>query len=103
MLDVQLPILLDSERIADFCKARGIRRLSLFGSVLRKDFDVHVSDVDVLAEFHPEALNALGFEYFEYGDALSQSIDARVDFCSKLNRHVRKAIGSDLVPIYVEA
>jgi len=31
----ELPIAIDREKIAEFCRARGIRRLSLFGSVLR--------------------------------------------------------------------
>ena len=35
----ELPIPLDREKIAAFCRARGIRKLSLFGSVLRDDFD----------------------------------------------------------------
>ena len=35
----ELPIQIDREKIAEFCRARGIRKLSLFGSVLRDDFD----------------------------------------------------------------
>ena len=46
----ELPIRIDREKIATFCRARGIRKLSLFGSVLRDDFDPARSDVDVLAE-----------------------------------------------------
>jgi uncharacterized protein with HEPN domain len=46
----ELPIPIDREKIAEFCHARGIRKLSLFGSVLRDDFDPARSDVDVLAE-----------------------------------------------------
>jgi predicted nucleotidyltransferase len=42
----------DRERIAEFCRQRGIRRLALFGSVLRPDFTAD-SDVDVLVEFVP--------------------------------------------------
>ena len=49
----ELPIVIDREKIAEFCRARGIRKLSLFGSVLRDDFDPQRSDVDVLAEFAP--------------------------------------------------
>jgi len=48
--------------------ARGIRKLSLFGSVLRDDFDPARSDVDVLAEFEPDALKGVGFRYFGYGE-----------------------------------
>jgi len=46
----ELPIQLDREKIAAFCRAHGIRKLSLFGSVLRDDFDPARSDVDLLAE-----------------------------------------------------
>ncbi len=41
-----------SEVIADFCRRHHIRKLSLFGSVLRDDFRPE-SDVDVLVEFEP--------------------------------------------------
>ena len=38
------------EKIAEFCRRNHIRRLALFGSVLRDDF-CGESDVDVLVEF----------------------------------------------------
>ncbi len=63
----ELPIQIDRERIARFCKERGIRKLSLFGSVLRQDFDPQQSDVDVLAEIEPDVLKNVGFQYFGYG------------------------------------
>ena len=43
---------LPQDRIAEFCRRYYIRRLSLFGSVLREDFRPD-SDVDVLVEFEP--------------------------------------------------
>ena len=79
---VELPIQIDPRQVAAFCKDRGIRRLSLFGSILREDFDPTQSDVDVLAEFHPEALTRLGLDYFGYSEELSQILGARVDLCS---------------------
>jgi len=42
------------DKIADFCRRYRIRKLALFGSVLREDFRPD-SDVDVLVEFEPEA------------------------------------------------
>ena len=42
----------DSEALARFCQRHRIRKLSLFGSVLREDFGTQ-SDVDVLVEFFP--------------------------------------------------
>ncbi len=40
------------DRVADFCRRNGIRRLAVFGSVLTDRFS-DASDVDVLVEFEP--------------------------------------------------
>lgn len=40
------------EELKAFCERYGIRRLALFGSVLRDDFSP-TSDIDVLVEFEP--------------------------------------------------
>lgn len=45
---------LPKDEIAAFCRRNRIRRLSVFGSVLRDDF-APTSDVDVLVEFEPDA------------------------------------------------
>lgn len=45
-------ISIDHEMLARYCQDHGIRRLSLFGSVLRDDFRPD-SDVDMLGEFEP--------------------------------------------------
>ncbi|MBN1291191.1 MAG: nucleotidyltransferase family protein [Candidatus Latescibacteria bacterium] len=46
-------ITFDHEAIESFCLKNGIKKLSLFGSVLRDDFGPD-SDIDVLVEFMPE-------------------------------------------------
>ena len=51
-------ISVDKEQIAAFCRKHHIRRLALFGSVLRQDFPPD-SDVDVLVEFEPESVPGL--------------------------------------------
>lgn len=47
-------IKIDRDKVAEFCRSNRIRKLSLFGSVLRSDFSPK-SDVDVLVEFEPDA------------------------------------------------
>ena len=42
------------EQVADFCQANGIRRLAIFGSILRDDFTPK-SDIDMLVEFQADA------------------------------------------------
>ena len=55
-MPARLPI--DRDMIAAFCQRHRIRKLSLFGSVLRDDFGPD-SDVDVLVEFEPDAVPGL--------------------------------------------
>ena len=96
----ELPISLDHEKIDAFCRGKGIHRLSLFGSVLRKDFDPVLSDLDVLAEFLPGALHGVGLDYFGYGDELSEILGRKVDFCSKLNKYILPKVKSEMLTIY---
>jgi predicted nucleotidyltransferase len=96
----ELPIQIDREKIAEFCRTRGIRKLSLFGSVLRDDFDPERSDVDVLAEFEPDALKGVGFRYFGCGEELAAILGRKVDFCSRLNKHIEATVRQEAIPIY---
>jgi len=66
----------DKRLLADFCKKRHIRRLSLFGSVLRPDFGDD-SDIDVLVEFEPGFTP--GFSFFGIQDELSEMLGRNVD------------------------
>lgn len=49
----QVPITLSNKLISEFCERWHIRKLSLFGSILRDDFRP-ASDIDVLIEFDPK-------------------------------------------------
>jgi len=99
----ELPIQIDREKIAEFCRARRIRKLSLFGSVLRDDFDPVRSDVDVLAEFEPGVRP--GLKFFGYGDELSAIVGCKVDFNTEawLSQYFRDEVVREAVPIYEQA
>ena len=103
MTQAELPIQIDSEKISAFCRARGIRKLSFFGSVLRNDFDPARSDVDVLAEFEPGALHGVGFRYFGYGEELAAILGRKVDFCSRLNKYIEDRVRREALTIYERA
>lgn len=66
--------------LAAFCRAHGIRRLSVFGSALRKDFGPE-SDVDVLVEFErdriPGLLGVAGMEIELFAMFGNRKIDSR--------------------------
>ena len=51
-------VIIDKSALAEFCRQNRIRKLSLFGSILRDDFGP-ASDVDMLVEFEPAAIVGL--------------------------------------------
>ena len=61
------------EEIAAFCQRNHIRRMALFGSVLRDDFTPE-SDVDVLVDFEPG--QTLGLEFITMQDELSELLNS---------------------------
>ena len=64
------------DEIAAFCRRHHIRRLALFGSVLRDDFGDD-SDIDVLVEFEPG--HVPGFAFISMQDELSEILGRKVD------------------------
>jgi len=64
------------EKIADFCKRNHIRRLSIFGSAVRKDY-AKESDIDVLVEFDKKHIPGLAF--FDMQDELARILGRKVD------------------------
>ena len=54
-MSASLPMSIPKEPLAVFCRQHGIRKLSLFGSILRDDFRPE-SDIDVLVEFEPDRI-----------------------------------------------
>ena len=69
-------IAIPSDQLSEFCRRHHIRKLSLFGAVLRDDFQPD-SDVDILVEFEPGHVPGLAF--FGMEDELSQLLGRRVD------------------------
>ncbi len=81
------------EKIAEFCERHHIRRLSLFGSVLREDFGPE-SDIDVLVEFEPGHVPGF-FRLFDLEEELSGLFGGRkVDLLTPqdLSRYFRDEV-----------
>jgi hypothetical protein len=83
---------MNRQEIESFCKKHHIRRLALFGSVLRKDFGPQ-SDIDVLIEFDPEHVPGLirlaGMEQ-ELSELLGRKVDLRTP--EDLSPYFRKEV-----------
>jgi predicted nucleotidyltransferase len=101
-VDAQLPISIDHTKIAAFCLERSIRKLSLFGSVLREDFSP-ASDVDVLIEFLPG--KAPGLAFFGYAEQLAAIVGRAIDLNTPgfLNKRFRDEVLTRAVTIYEQA
>jgi predicted nucleotidyltransferase len=83
------------QEIADFCRANRIRRLALFGSVLRDDFTAS-SDVDVLIEFDAGARVGM-IRLAKLEMELSQLLGRKVDLNTRgfLSKYYRDQILSE--------
>ena len=90
------------EELARFCQRNHIRRLALFGSVLRDDFTPD-SDVDVLVEFGPGHTPGLAFFGMEY--ELSEMLGRKVDLNTPgfINPRFRDRAQSEAEVQYVAA
>ena len=87
-----IAIAIDRQEIAAFCRRHHIRKLALFGSVLRRDFRPD-SDVDVLVEFepgHPVGLIRLAGIERELSGLLGRKADIRTP--ADLSRYFRDEV-----------
>jgi predicted nucleotidyltransferase len=68
------------EELQALCRRFHVRRLDLFGSATRGDFDPEHSDIDFLVEFDREHPEALSFgTYFGFKEALEALLGRPVD------------------------
>ena len=99
-----LPARIDipTEQIAQFCRRNRVRRLALFGSVIRDDFRPE-SDVDVLVEFEPGY--AAGFVFFQMRRELTAMLGREVDMhtAASLSPYFRQEVLDEAEEIYVAA
>lgn len=103
--EAYLPIDLDRDRIAEFCRKWKITELSLFGSVLTREFGPD-SDVDFLATFAPDARWSL-FDIIGAEMELKEIVGRDVDLADRsaveasANWIRRRSILKSAQPLYV--
>ena len=99
-MSLRVPI--DQNRLAEFCRQNGVRRLAVFGSALRDDF-AQGSDVDVLVEFEPG--RTPGLKFFGMQEELSRIFGRTVDLHTQasLSRHFRSQVLAEAEDQYVTA
>ena len=89
---VNIPV--SREQLAAFCRRHHIKKLSLFGSILRHDFGPD-SDIDVLVEFEPG--HTPGLAFFAIEDELSALFGRKVDLHTPrfLSQYFRETVQSE--------
>jgi len=92
------------DELRTLCRRFHVRRLDLFGSAARGDFDPERSDVDFLVEFdrgHPEALSLKC--YFGLKESLEALLGRPVDLVepgAMRNPYLRASIEASREPVF---
>jgi len=94
------------EDLAILSRNFGVRRLAVFGSATRSDFDPSQSDVDFLAEFEDPLTPGYADRFLDFAMATEALLGRKVDLItarSLTNPFFRSRIEQDLEDIYVAA
>ncbi len=98
-----LSIAISQEALAEFCQRHHIRKLSVFGSALRSDFNDE-SDVDILVEFAPQHIpGLLGIAQMEreLSVLLGRQVDLRTP--EDLSHYFRQQVLQEAIVQYEQA
>ena len=93
------------DEITALCRRFGVRRLELFGSAVRGDFDPETSDFDFILEFDDSDGDLLD-RFIGLGDALEELLGKPADFVfeEKLtNPYLKASINRNRELLYGEA
>lgn len=91
------------DEVAALCRRAGARRLDIFGSAIRDDFDPVTSDLDFLVEFDELPPKAYADAYFTLKDSLEGLFGRPVDLLtdsSVENPYFRERINAERQPVY---
>jgi predicted nucleotidyltransferase len=100
MVNVSIP----HDKLHEFCRRHGIRKLAFFGSVVRADFRPE-SDIDVMVEFEP-AHKVGFFELFDMEGELSRLLGGRkidLNTPNSLSKYFRQQALHEAQVEYVQA
>jgi predicted nucleotidyltransferase len=93
---------IDRTRLEELSRRYRVRRLALFGSVIRDDFGAD-SDVDILVEFEPDA--KVGLSFFSLQEELSILLGRKVDLTTPgfLSPWIREKVAREAHEVYEAA
>ncbi|HXZ17995.1 MAG TPA: nucleotidyltransferase domain-containing protein [Roseiarcus sp.] len=91
------------DELRDLCSRFGVRRLDLFGSAARGDFDPAQSDLDFLYEFEPKPPGGYAEAFFGLKESLELLFGRPVDLVAAAairNPYFRESVEETRVPLY---
>jgi len=92
------------EAVAEQCRRLNVRRLDVFGSAARGDFNPETSDIDFLVEFGEHEHINLFDRYFDLVDSLEDIFKRKVDLVTARpfeNPYFRASVEASKEPVYV--
>jgi predicted nucleotidyltransferase len=90
------------EALTQLCLSHGVRKLEVFGSILRDDFDADKSDVDIVVEFDPAVASSFT-NFLSLKEELEALFGRAVDLIelrAVRNRRLRHYIERSKLPVY---
>jgi hypothetical protein len=91
------------EALADLCRRMGARRLDLFGSAARGDFDPATSDLDFVVEFDDLPPVQYADAYFALKESLEALFGRQVDLLTPAgleNPYLRDRVNAERQLVY---
>ena len=91
--------------LAEACRRFGVRRLEIFGSAARPDFDPETSDFDFIVSFADKTPGTYADRYFDFAHALEQLLGRKVDLLTERsirNPYFRREIQAARQIVYDE-
>jgi predicted nucleotidyltransferase len=70
-------------RLAEECRRFGVRRLEVFGSAARGDFDPERSDFDFIVSFRDKTPGTYADRYYDFASAIEKLLGRRVDLLTE--------------------
>ena len=96
-------ILAKRQEIAELCRKHHVRRLSVFGSAARDDFDPQRSDVDLLVDFSSLDIPRFVDNFVDLRSSLASLFNREVDLVREgviRNPYRMRSIEADKVELY---
>ena len=96
-------ILAKREQIAEVCRKHHVRRLSVFGSAVRPDFDPNTSDVDLLVELPTQQHAGSAKRFWALEDDMARLFGRKVDLVAEgsiTNPHILRRIQEQQEQLY---